>query len=97
MGRPHKDATVVIALDEHGHQVREDIVPNAQFAQGGSSLLNSSTMRVKDGIRMVSVRVFDPDGKRLSFELKHFNREGAPVGAFRRNPDGSIIEPLENK
>ncbi len=93
MGRAHKDVTVVIGLDEGGEKVREDIVPNSSFAVSGSLLLNSATIRRRDGIRMISVRVFDPKGQRLKSELKYYSREGAQIDCFHRRPDGSIIEP----
>jgi len=77
MGRPHKDVTVLTAFDQSGRMVCEDIVANTNFAQSGSLLLNSAPVRKRDGIRMVSVRVFDPNGVRLSSYLKYFSREGA--------------------
>jgi len=85
----------VIALDERGQEVSEDIVPNSNFVVSGSLLLNSAPIRKKEGIRMISVRVFDSDGKRLRSELRYFSREGVQVEALHRRPDGTIIEPAE--
>lgn len=97
MGRPHKDVVVVIALNERGEKVREEIVPNGSFALSGCLLLNSAATRKKESIRMISVRVFDSEGQRLNSELKYFSREGAQVEAFHRRPDGTIIEPMKAK
>jgi len=95
MGRPHKDVTVVIALSESGEKVREDIVLNSSFTLSGSLSLNSATTRKREGIRMISVRVFNAEGQRVKSELKYFSLEGAQVEAFHRRPNGSIIEPYE--
>jgi hypothetical protein len=97
MGRPHKDVTVVIALNDRGEKIREDIVPNSSFERSGSLLLNSAPTRIQEGIRMISVRVFDVEGQRLKSELKYFSRVGLQVEALHRRPDGSIIEPVEVK
>ena len=92
MGRPHKDVVVVVAHDAGGHVVTEDIVPRQSFAVSGSLLLNSPTVRQRDGIRLISVRVFDEQGVRLDSQMRYFGADGAPVEALHRRPDGTIID-----
>ena len=92
MGRPHKDVVVVVAHDACGQVVEEDIVPRKNFAVGGSLLLNSAPVRKKNGIRIISVRTFDEQGTRLDSQMLYFGPDGAPVEAFYRRPDGTIID-----
>ena len=92
MSRPHKDVVVVVAMDADGHSVREDIVPRHSFAASGSLLLNSATVRERDRIRIISVRVFDEQGVRLDSQMRYFGPDGAPVEALHRRPDGTIID-----
>jgi hypothetical protein len=92
MGRQHIDVVVVIAYDAKGNIVREDIVPRQNFAVSGSLLLNSSDFRQLNGIRMISVRIFDDKGVKLDAQMRYYSLDGIPVEAFHRRPDGTIIE-----
>ena len=91
MGRPQRDVVVIIAYDAAGHTVAEDIVPRRNFVVSGSLLLNSATIRQRDDIRMISVRVFDEHGVQLDREMRYFASDGVPVEAIHRRPDGTIV------
>jgi hypothetical protein len=92
MGRPHRNVVAVVAHDEAGHKIGEDIVPRPSFAVSGSLLLNSAAVRARDGIRMISVRVFDELGVRVDSKMRYFGPDGAPVEGLHRRPDGTIID-----
>lgn len=64
MGREFYNQAVIKAYSEEGAFVCEDILPREQFDRDGAELLISKERRVKNGIRFISVRTFDSDGKR---------------------------------
>lgn len=64
MGREFYSQAVVKAYDEAGAFLCEDILPVAQFDSEGADLLISKERRVKSGIRFISVRTFDSEGRR---------------------------------
>lgn len=91
MGRSHRNVVVVIAYDAVGNLVREDIVPRPSFAFSGSLLLNSACFRQSNGIRMISVRIFDDEGIRLDAQMEYYGLDGMPVEGFHRRTEGTII------
>jgi len=64
MGRDFYSQAVVKAYGTDGDFVCEDILPLAQFDRDGAELLISKERRLKNGIRFISVRTFDSEGKR---------------------------------
>ena len=72
MGREFYSQAVVKAYDEAGAFVCEDILPVAQFDSDGAELLISKERRIKNGIRFISVRTFDSDGRRqIDWRLRY--------------------------
>ena len=72
MGREFFSQAVVKAYDEAGAFVCEDILPVAQFDSEGAELLISKERRIGSGIRFISVRTFDAEGKsRIDWRLRY--------------------------
>jgi len=93
MGRPHREVAVIKAFDASS-ELAEEIIPLENFRIGGSIYLNSPHVRVARGIRMISLRLFDANGQRLSANLYYYARDGSRVDALYRRPDGSIIDTV---
>ncbi|HLJ11544.1 MAG TPA: hypothetical protein VKU82_10155 [Planctomycetaceae bacterium] len=92
MGRSHREVAVICGFDATSEQVAEDIVPLGSYRNAGSILLNSEQVRQHQGIRFVSVRVFDENGSRTEDFRKFYASDGREISGFDRMPDGTIIE-----
>jgi hypothetical protein len=77
MGREFYSQAVLKAYCVKGAFVCEDIIPLGQFDKEGADLLISKERRLKDGIRFISVRTFDSEGKRRVDWRLRYDAEGA--------------------
>jgi hypothetical protein len=92
MARPHVEVAVVCAFDANSEQVAEDVVPLSSYRNAGSLLINSEHVRQHQGIRFISVRVYDEDGRRIEDFRKSYGQDGRENSGIHRMPDGAIIE-----
>jgi hypothetical protein len=92
MGRPHREVAVVCGFNSKSEQVAEDIVPLPSYRHYGSLLLNSEHVRQRQGIRFISVRIFDENSDRIEEFRKSYAANGREIPRLHRMPDGTIIE-----
>jgi hypothetical protein len=92
MGRPHREVAVICGFNSESERVVEDIVPLPSYRHAGSLLLNSEHVRQLQGIRFISVRIFDENGDRIEKFRKSYARDGREIPGLHRMPDGTIIE-----
>jgi hypothetical protein len=95
MGREFQNVAVIKGYSADGSFVIEDVLPLTAFNANGSHLLISTQVRQENGIRFVSVRLFDESGVRIETKSLYYNLKGEPVEKLIRRPDGSIIEDAD--
>ena len=95
MGRAFKGVAVVKAYSGDGRFICEDIVPLASFDHSGSLIMNVAQVRAARGIRFISLRRFDDEGRVAASMSRHYDLAGNETGGNYQRPDGSIIENVD--
>lgn len=95
MGRDFRNVAVVKGYLADGCFVTEDVLPLASFHSNDSRLLSSAQVRQQNGIRFISLRLFDESGAKTEAKSLNYNLKGEPIEGLIRRPDGSIIEDAD--